>query len=126
MDVSARHAVYLNLHEEHLDHYGTMAKYTAAKENIYKNQQPGDELYCLDVLAPFPDKCRAHVNTFGRKDEPSGTGTPDFCLDKDTIYYKKKDGTQAQYTIPTGNIKLIGEHNYLDIAFVYAVCRNQE
>lgn len=124
MDVSARHAVYLNLHEEHLDHYGTMAKYTAAKENIYKNQQPGDELYCLDVLAPFPDKCRAHVNTFGRKDEPAGTGTPDFCLDKDTIYYKKKDGAQAQYTIPTGNIKLIGEHNYLDIAFVYAVCRD--
>ena len=27
------------------------------------------------------------------------------------------------YQIPTDKIRLIGHHNYVDIAFVYAVCR---
>lgn len=123
MDVSAHHAVYLNLHEEHLDHYGTMAKYTAAKENIYKNQLPGDELYCLDTLAPSAGKCSAHINTFGRKNV-SDRDTVDFYLDGTEICYKKKDGTSATYKIPADEIKLIGEHNYFDIAFVYAVSKN--
>lgn len=124
MDVSAHHAVYLNLHEEHLDHYGTMAKYTAAKEKIYANQKPGDELYCLASLAPTPDKCSARTNTFARKDEGglSDGKNADFLLDGADIYYKKKDGKTGVYKIPADRIKLIGEHNYLDIAFVYAVC----
>ena len=29
----------LNIHEEHLDHYGTREKYVAAKENIYRPQK---------------------------------------------------------------------------------------
>ena len=36
----------LNIHEEHLDHYGTMEKYVAAKENIYRPQKSGDILIC--------------------------------------------------------------------------------
>ena len=37
-------AVLLNLFPEHLDHYGTYEKYAAAKQNIYRHQQPGDLL----------------------------------------------------------------------------------
>ena len=49
--VSPRIAVLLNLYEEHLDHYGTMAKYVRAKQNIYAWQREGDILFCsVDVL----------------------------------------------------------------------------
>jgi UDP-N-acetylmuramoylalanine--D-glutamate ligase len=37
-------AVFLNLFEEHLDHYIDFAHYRAAKENIYKYQKAGDLL----------------------------------------------------------------------------------
>ena len=40
MTVSPHIAVLLNIHEEHLDHYGTMEKYVAAKENMYPGQRP--------------------------------------------------------------------------------------
>ena len=35
-------AVFLNLYEEHLDHYRSFGRYAAAKENILKLQVPGD------------------------------------------------------------------------------------
>ncbi|MDE5861763.1 MAG: UDP-N-acetylmuramoyl-L-alanine--D-glutamate ligase, partial [Ruminococcus sp.] len=44
MTVSPETAVFLNLYEEHLDHYGTMEKYHNAKKNIYLHQQEYDFL----------------------------------------------------------------------------------
>ena len=35
MTVSPKYAVFLNLYEEHLDHYGTMENYYNAKKNIF-------------------------------------------------------------------------------------------
>ncbi|HBH92435.1 MAG TPA: UDP-N-acetylmuramoyl-L-alanine--D-glutamate ligase [Bacteroides sp.] len=119
MDVSPHMAIYLNLHEEHLDHYGTMAKYTAAKENIYRHQKAGDKLYCLDSLRPH-ETLPADVYTF-RCGACSGA---DYSLSSGTIYYKDEDNGKCEYRIPVGDIKLIGEHNYFDIAFVYAACRD--
>jgi UDP-N-acetylmuramoylalanine--D-glutamate ligase len=43
-------AVFLNLYEEHLDHYNSFADYRAAKENIYLYQKSGDLLIYLDEL----------------------------------------------------------------------------
>jgi len=43
-------AVFLNLYEEHLDHYDSYADYRAAKENIYLYQKPGDMLFYNDEL----------------------------------------------------------------------------
>jgi UDP-N-acetylmuramoylalanine--D-glutamate ligase len=37
-------AVFLNLYEEHLDHYNSFADYRAAKENIFRFQRPDDVL----------------------------------------------------------------------------------
>lgn len=45
-------AVYLNLFEEHLDHYTGFAAYRAAKENIYRFQRPGDTLIVNSALIP--------------------------------------------------------------------------
>ncbi|MEE0861662.1 MAG: Mur ligase family protein, partial [Lachnospiraceae bacterium] len=50
--ISPSIGVLLNIHEEHLDHYGTMEKYTAAKENIYKNMVAGDTVFCQQSIAP--------------------------------------------------------------------------
>ena len=38
MTVSPHIAILTNLHEEHLDHYGTLEKYVQAKRHIYSNQ----------------------------------------------------------------------------------------
>ena len=48
--VSPHIGVLLNIHEEHLDHYGTMEKYIHAKQQIYLHQLPQDLLFCgMDV-----------------------------------------------------------------------------
>ena len=44
--VSPHIAIFLNLFEEHLDYYGTMEKYFAAKKNITLHQKPEDYFLC--------------------------------------------------------------------------------
>ncbi|MCR5672143.1 MAG: UDP-N-acetylmuramoyl-L-alanine--D-glutamate ligase [Lachnospiraceae bacterium] len=43
--ISPHTAVFLNLFEEHLDYYGTLDRYFAAKANIARFQKDGDRLY---------------------------------------------------------------------------------
>ncbi len=122
MDVSPHRAVYLNLHEEHLDHYKTMEKYVHAKENIYRNQKKGDVLYCLASLAP--NAVPFTVKTIGN---PSVCDKEDVSvfLEDDCIICRDEQGRNMwHYMIPAGQIRLLGEHNYLDIAFVYAICKD--
>ena len=45
-------AIYLNLFEEHLDHYVDFDAYRLAKENIYKYQRPGNKLIINEELLP--------------------------------------------------------------------------
>ena len=56
-------AVLLNIYEEHLDHYGTLEKYRAAKENIYRWQMPQDLLFCNIADYPAKDTCQSRVLT---------------------------------------------------------------
>lgn len=144
MDVSPKVAVYLNLYEEHLDHYGTMEKYTHAKENIYRNQVEGDRLYCISSLNPAIGGAKDNVNRGdsghggtaacdcgGENVKHCGTtviigrhgtdtpGTSDYYIEGSTITY---DG--GAYNIPVDEIGLMGEHNYFDITFVYGVCHD--
>ena len=48
MTVSPHIGILTNLHEEHLDHYGTLEKYVQAKRHIYLNQKEEecDDLQC--------------------------------------------------------------------------------
>ncbi|MBP0977616.1 MAG: UDP-N-acetylmuramoyl-L-alanine--D-glutamate ligase, partial [Oscillospiraceae bacterium] len=50
-------AVFLNLFEEHLDHYGSFEKYAEAKQNIYKHQKAGDRLFCNADIKPKKADC---------------------------------------------------------------------
>ncbi len=111
MSVSPHIALMLNLYEEHLDHYGTMEKYAAAKENIYRHQKVGDRLFCnYDIL---PESAEATVfsvsNTNRRAD--FFVGDSQLTCNMGPIY-----------KIPTDKIKLLGVHNHYNIAMAYLVC----
>lgn len=113
MTVSPAKAVFLNLYEEHLDHYGTLENYYNAKKNIYLHQQPGDTLWINSDLV--------------REDIPSVTvtvsdkkNTADVFVVKTKVY----DSDDGELEIPVKKIKLLGAHNYYNIAVVWDICRN--
>lgn len=112
MTTSPRIGTLLNIHEEHLDHYGTMEKYVAAKENIYRHQQSGDILFCNKQCLPAQGTCNGTVV------EISCEAGSDIVLNGEQIQYHG-----AAYDIPVYDIGLIGHHNYFDIAFVYGVAK---
>lgn len=113
MTVSPRISVLMNLFEEHLDHYGTMEKYVAAKENVYRNQLPGDLLFCNGHNLPKEGTCKAKVVSVVNRPEVG-----DIVVGDADISYKGN-----VYKIPQERISLIGHHNYFDIGIVYGICQ---
>ena len=105
MNISPKWAMLLNIYEEHLDHYGSFEKYEKAKRNIYVNQKPGDLLYVGAGFEPGTglDKFRNIEYSGTCKTVVYSEGNPEFDKDK---------------------IKLVGLHNYTDIAFVYSLCKD--
>ena len=61
MTVSPHIGVLLNLHEEHLDHYGTMEKYVAAKYHIFSSQRPEDIFICSTQCLPPEGSCPSRL-----------------------------------------------------------------
>lgn len=123
MTVSPHIALLLNIHEEHLDHYGTMENYVRAKEQIYRNQRSDDIFICSHQCLPAESSCPSRLIPVLDLDEQTGT-------DKDV--HKKEavllsgsciSWSGKTYSIPSDQIHLLGHHNYFDIALVYAVCQ---
>ena len=110
--------VLLNIHEEHLDHYGTMDKYVAAKKNIYKNQVEGDILLCEQQLSP--KDVRSNVVTVAAVGM-TGDDTADVVVREHVITLNF--GKDESYEIKTEEVPLLGLHNYYDMAYVYAIAR---
>ncbi len=106
-------AVLLNVYEEHLDHYGTVEKYRASKENIYRWQEYGSFLFCNVENMPADGTYK------GTAISVSGDGTPADITVKDGVVTLENG---IAYTIPTEDILLQGEHNAFDIGIVYAIC----
>ncbi len=111
--VSPHLAVLLNIHEEHLDHYGTMERYVHSKQQIYLHQKPEDMLFCGLEVFPDADTCKAHIYTVSDQ-----RGSSDIWLDGLLVHFNQYD-----YQIPADDIHLLGHHNHIDIAFDYAICR---
>jgi UDP-N-acetylmuramoylalanine--D-glutamate ligase len=89
-------ALFLNLYEDHLDHYGTFARYARAKANIYAHQSLSDTLICPPEFNPGGS--RAH---------------------------KIFADTPAAAFIGNGLLEsagLRGEHSRLNCAFAYLAC----
>lgn len=109
MTVSPSAAVFLNLYEEHLDHYGSMERYYNAKKNIYLYQ---DEEDCLLINSDIAPKDEDGL-VFGISDK-----------DPEADIYVSGGGVELRfsgesYMIPTDRIKLLGTHNHFNIAAAY-------
>ena len=111
--VSPETAVFLNLYEEHLDHYGTFAYYAYCKENIYRNQQAGDVLLCGQAGLPAAGDCKAEVLRFA-KDDPNADVT---LLHGNTAVYRGEE-----LLLPE-DMALTGVHNRCNCAVVFALAR---
>lgn len=109
MTVSPKYAVFLNLYEEHLDHYGTMWNYYNAKKNIYLHQHENDVLLINSEIAPTE---RITWNTYTVSDKNS---------DADIFVSGGMVHCTEPYAIPTDKVKLLGTHNHYNIAVAYYI-----
>lgn len=108
MTVSPTDAVFLNLYEEHLDHYGTMENYYNAKKNIYLHQKKND---CLLISSNIAPECRdVYDYTISAEDPSANIYVHDGII-------KMED--HEDYKIPVDRIKLLGIHNHYNIAVAY-------
>ena len=112
MTVSPATAVFLNLYEEHLDHYGTIENYYNAKKNIYLHQLATDTLIINSAIKP--DNIAPEIITVSNTDDSAD------IFVENGIVNGIPDGS---YTIPTDRIKLLGIHNHYNIAVACEVCR---
>lgn len=115
MTVSPEMAVFLNLYEEHLDHYGTMEKYYNAKKNIYLHQKKHDCLFINYDIAPkdYP----YYIYTVSMNNPNADIYV--YSGIKDKIHIHTINDNICN--IPTDGIRLLGVHNYYNIAVACAV-----
>lgn len=111
--VSPQTAVLLNLYEEHLDHYGTLAYYAYCKENIYRNQRTGDTLICGVPDLPAEEECAADVLRLAMDDSTADVT----LLSGNTVCYRGETMVLPQ------DMALTGVHNRYNCAVVYALAR---
>lgn len=111
MTVSPACAVFLNLFEEHLDHYGTMENYRKAKKNIYIHQQDGDCLLIESTIAPRLSN--AYVYSISAEDSKADIYVSNGIIDN--------NNSGDTYIIPTEKIKLLGIHNHYNIAVAHFI-----
>lgn len=109
MTVSPSAAVFLNLYEEHLDHYGNMERYYNAKKNIYLYQDEEDCLLINSDIAPKDED--GLVFSISDKDPDS-----DIYVSGGVV---RLNFSGDSYHIPTDRIKLLGVHNHFNIAAAY-------
>ncbi|MGM9941774.1 MAG: UDP-N-acetylmuramoyl-L-alanine--D-glutamate ligase [Bulleidia sp.] len=99
-------AVYLNLFEEHLDHYGSFEKYGEAKFNNIAHQKPDDIAIMDEHLTQYIPRVRSRLVLIG----------------------KDIDARETTLLLTDGNIDassspLIGEHNYRNLAVAAEIGR---
>lgn len=121
MTVSPHIGILVNIHEEHLDHYGSMERYVEAKHHIFINQRPDDILICNVQCLPEEGTCPSRLIKAGADIEGADMAGADLRV------VREKDGTWIYYEgrscrIPADEIRLMGQHNYFDIGVAYAAC----
>ena len=113
--VSPHIGLILNLFEDHLDHAGTVFHYHMNKMNMFKYQNSDDYgIYCLDN-----DATVKYINEYKYKSKLysiSNTKKASIYLNNDDVIYSGK----VIYN-KNNKRKLIGDHNLINIMFVYMV-----
>lgn len=116
MTVSPHIGILINIHEEHLDHYGTMEKYVESKRQIFRHQKDSDVLICNVQCLPKEGTCSSRLIRAG-SDESGAELNVREEADGTWIYFRDRS-----LRIPGDEIKLLGQHNYFDIGIAYSVC----
>lgn len=113
MTVSPTDAVFLNIFEEHLDHYGTMERYYNAKKNIYLHQKRDDYLLISsDIMPENSPELLQYIYGISVENADAEIYVHNGIIKRD--YFD-------DYVIPTDKIKLLGIHNHYNIAVAYFV-----
>lgn len=113
MTVSPATAIFLNLFEEHLDHYGTMERYYNAKKNIYLYQKEYDCLLINSDIAPQNSSdLLQYIYEISAENAKAEIYVHDGIV---------KQESHEDYIIPTDKIKLLGIHNHYNIAVAYFI-----
>jgi UDP-N-acetylmuramoylalanine--D-glutamate ligase len=120
MHISPHIAVFLNIFEEHLDHYKTMEVYRSAKYNIFRHQKNGDYLILNkktpelmnDATVLSPDSTKLIFS----EDETDKSGTVQLGQSRIRLNYKNR----SDFFDFSNRIGLPGEHNLKNI--MAAVC----
>ncbi len=94
--------LFLNLYEDHLDHYGSVEKYWHAKQNLYRNMTHTDILYCNANFLPEKGDCQAITIPVTKNDAPV------------------RDLSEIE------GCRLRGKHNLENVAIVYKICHDLE
>ncbi len=94
--------LFLNLYEDHLDHYGSVEKYWHAKQNLYRNMAHADILYCNASFLPEKGDCQAITIPVTKNDAPV------------------RDLSEIE------GCRLRGKHNLENVAIVYKICHDLE
>lgn len=113
MTVSPSVAVFLNLFEEHLDHYGSMERYCNAKKNIYLHQKKHD---CLLINSDIAPKNAPELLQYIYEISAENAESEIYVHDGIVKWADHKD-----YVIPADKINLLGTHNHYNIAAAYFI-----
>ena len=115
LTISPRYSVFLNLYEEHLDHYQDLASYRNAKYNIFFHlQEEGWLVFNSDdyTLTSDIEKTGRQFNRIGfscQQRQQFGA----FCPDDERVDYKGVGG-DAQFNF-AGRKGIPGKHNMMNI-----------
>ncbi len=104
-EVSPHIAIFLNLYEEHLDHYGSFVNYALAKANIYLYQEEGDLAIVNSNLPSFLPKPKKA------------------WLIGQNIYTQDNIFHTPLHNMPIPKTHLIGHHNELNMAVAVSVAQ---
>lgn len=119
--LSPAYAAMTNIHPDHLDRYGDMASYIAAKAAIGRHQRPQNTLILHSddpVLQQLSASMPAHVLWSGTS-QPSSPHNGDTWWQDDTLYCETTTG--AQQVAHAGDVQLAGVHSRANVAMAVAL-----
>jgi len=96
--------VYLNLYEEHLDHYGTLEKYGNAKFHVVQNQSKNDIAIVWEQLPQYISQLQQKTVLIGK----------DIFAEGKTLHI-------PGHILSIEDCALIGAHNYQNLAVAYYI-----
>lgn len=115
-----RACAVLNITEDHLNRYGTMENYTAAKERIFENQTEDD--FCVlnydnQITRSMADKPRSQIIWFSRQVKPNRG----VFIDNGHILSSEPDGVHM--ICKAAKVRIPGAHNLENAMAATALAR---